>query len=152
MNQTPYAVRHQDGATLLVAMIMLVLITIVGFSAMQTATVQERMTGNLRDKEVSFQAAEAALREQEAMLREALELPELAEGASQYGDGASTDLSAVSGDPESQVEKKYFIADSLDLGFKPQTGRDVYRIEAKGFGQSDQAESVLETLYAKRFN
>lgn len=144
--------RRQQGATLVVAMIMLVLITIVGFNAMQTTILQERMSGNLRDKEISFQAAEAALREQEAWLQAQSAAPALAGSETEYGTAGTNELGGVSADPLAQVEHHGFIPDSLDVGFGPEAGRDLYRIEARGFGQSDSATSTLESLYAKRFN
>ena len=51
----------QQGAALVVALIMLVLMTLVGITAMQVTTVQEKMVANSRDLNVAFQAAEAAL-------------------------------------------------------------------------------------------
>ena len=143
---------HQRGATLLVAMIMLMLITIVGFSAMQTTTMQERMSGNLRDKELSFQAAEAALRSREAWLADQKSAPTIADDFVEYGTEGSIDLKAVSADPEAKLEEKYFIPDSLDIGHEPKTGVDLYRIEARGRGQSDSSRTDLESTYAKRFN
>ncbi|RUQ29191.1 MAG: hypothetical protein EKK68_12940 [Candidatus Competibacteraceae bacterium] len=51
----------QQGAALVVALIMLVLMTLVGITAMQVTTVQEKMVANSRDLNVAFQAAEVAL-------------------------------------------------------------------------------------------
>jgi type IV pilus assembly protein PilX len=53
----PDAVR---GATLVVALIMLLLLTILGVTAMSTNTLQERMAGNYGGSEAAFQAAESA--------------------------------------------------------------------------------------------
>jgi type IV pilus assembly protein PilX len=47
---------------------MLLLLTLLGVSAVQTTTMEERMAGNSRDREFSFQAAEAALRAGERLL------------------------------------------------------------------------------------
>lgn len=52
----------QRGAVLIVGLIMLLLITMIGVTAMQVTTQQERMAGNLRDRNIAFQAAEMALR------------------------------------------------------------------------------------------
>lgn len=51
----------QQGAALVIALIMLVLMTLVGVTAMQVTTVQEKMVANSRDLNVAFQAAEVAL-------------------------------------------------------------------------------------------
>ncbi|MDG4559697.1 MAG: PilX N-terminal domain-containing pilus assembly protein [Candidatus Competibacter sp.] len=56
------AARQQRGAALVVGLILLVVITLVGVAAMRGTTLQEKMAGNLRDSNLSFQAAEAALR------------------------------------------------------------------------------------------
>ena len=50
------------------ALIFLVLLTLLGVSAMQTATMEERMAGNMRNENLAFQAAEAALRDAEDLL------------------------------------------------------------------------------------
>lgn len=53
----------QQGATLAIVLIFLVLVTLVGVTAMTTTTLEERMAGNLKDRNLAFQAAEAALRD-----------------------------------------------------------------------------------------
>lgn len=52
----------QRGAALLVALVMLLVVTIVALSSMQSSLLQERMSANVRDHQLAFQAAEAALR------------------------------------------------------------------------------------------
>lgn len=53
---------QQRGAALVVALIMLVLMTLVGITAMQVTTVQQKMVTNNRDLNTAFQAAETALK------------------------------------------------------------------------------------------
>lgn len=55
----------QQGVVLVVALIMLLLLTIIGLAGMRSTLLEERMAGNLRDHNLAFQAAEAALREGE---------------------------------------------------------------------------------------
>ena len=55
------AVAYQQGAALVVSLIMLVLMTLIGVTAMRVTTVQEKMVANSRDLNIAFQAAEAAL-------------------------------------------------------------------------------------------
>jgi len=59
---------RQRGAALIVGLVLLVVITLVGIGAMQSTTLQEKMAGNLRDSNMSFQASEAALRNCENIL------------------------------------------------------------------------------------
>ncbi|MBA4501295.1 pilus assembly PilX family protein [Marinobacterium marinum] len=144
--------RKERGATLVVAMIMLVLISIIGFSAMQTTTMQERMTGSLKDKEISFQAAEAALRAQEKWIDDQVKMPSLDDVFAEYGKSGVTELQGVSADPQAKAEERSFVPDSLDVGHEIKTGVDVYRVEAQGVGQTDRAQTRLESFYGKRFN
>ena len=59
---------RQQGVVLVVALIMLLLMTILGLSSMQTTTLEEKMAGAIRDKQMAFHAAEVALREGEDYL------------------------------------------------------------------------------------
>jgi len=54
--------QHQRGATLVVGMILMVLLTLLGLTALGTSVLEERMAANARDRIRAFQAAEAALR------------------------------------------------------------------------------------------
>lgn len=58
--------RGQRGAILIVSLLLLLVMTIIGVFAMRGTTLEERMAGNLRDRDLAFQAAEAALREAES--------------------------------------------------------------------------------------
>ena len=53
--------RDERGVVLVIALIMLVMITMIGVSTMQTTTQEERMAGNTRDRSKAFLAAEAAV-------------------------------------------------------------------------------------------
>lgn len=55
----------QCGAALIVSLILLLVMTLLGVSAMQGTVLEEKMAGNFRDRELAFQAAEAALRDAE---------------------------------------------------------------------------------------
>ena len=55
--------RRQSGAVLIVSLLFLVVLTILGITAMTGTTLEHRMAGNTRDHAVAMQAAEAALRD-----------------------------------------------------------------------------------------
>jgi type IV pilus assembly protein PilX len=57
---------------LIVALILLVVMTLLGLSAMRSVTLEEKMAANTVDRSLSFQAAEAALREAESLLAGAM--------------------------------------------------------------------------------
>ena len=51
---------NENGATLVVALIMLVLISLIGVSSLKSASVVERMSANDHQKNITFQASESA--------------------------------------------------------------------------------------------
>lgn len=53
---------QQRGMALLVSLVMLLLLTLIGVSSMQNATLQEKMATSVMSRNQSFQVAEAALR------------------------------------------------------------------------------------------
>lgn len=59
----------QKGVVLIVGLIMVLLISIIALSSIRGSGLQEAMVGNMRDRGVSFQAAEAALSVGESYLR-----------------------------------------------------------------------------------
>ena len=67
--------KKQKGAVLAISLIILLLMTLIGVSAMQSTTLQEKMAGNLRDANLAFQAAEAGLRDAENYLFKVATLP-----------------------------------------------------------------------------
>ncbi len=162
--------RKMKGSTLIVALIMLALIAIIGFGAMQTTTMEEKMSGNLRDKNISLQAAEAGLRDREAWLRGisfapatnawlvksgdldlSLSFPYGAT-ALEYENAGTIDLPDVVANPLMVMEEMEFVPDDLVSGFDVRKGRDFYRIFSEGSGQSNNSATTLESTYAKRFN
>lgn len=69
-NQNISLISRQRGIVLVTGLIFLVILTLLGVTAMQTTILEERMAGNLRDENLAFQAAEAALREGELFLEQ----------------------------------------------------------------------------------
>jgi len=59
---------QQAGVVLPVVLILLVILGVLATSGMDDTAMQERMAGNLRDREIAFQAAESALRAGETWL------------------------------------------------------------------------------------
>ena len=53
--------RRQSGAVLIVAMIILVILTLLGVTAMNTTSLQERIASNTQEQVHAFQAAETGL-------------------------------------------------------------------------------------------
>ncbi|TAL43764.1 MAG: hypothetical protein EPN89_15120 [Methylovulum sp.] len=53
--------QHQSGAVLVISLVMLLALTLIGITGTQTTSLEEKMAGNWRDKNLAFQAAESAL-------------------------------------------------------------------------------------------
>ncbi|MDR6678204.1 pilus assembly PilX family protein [Pseudomonas oryzihabitans] len=64
----PRSARHQGGAVLLVALVMLLLLTLLAITSMRETTLQNRVGGNVSEQKRAYNAAESALREAERRL------------------------------------------------------------------------------------
>ena len=56
---------RQKGVVLVIGLVFLLIMTIIGVSAIRSTTLDEKIAGNARDRSLAFQAAEAALRDAE---------------------------------------------------------------------------------------
>ena len=64
----PY-LHKQTGSALIVSLTILLVLTILGVSAMRTTSLEDKMAGNARDSQTAFEAAEFALRQAEQDLK-----------------------------------------------------------------------------------
>ena len=60
--------KKQSGVALFISLVLLLVLTIIGVSAVQTTSLEERMARNSRDRLMAFQSAESALRDAEALI------------------------------------------------------------------------------------
>lgn len=58
---------RQRGASLIVVLLLLLIMTLLGLGVLRGVLLEERMSANMLDRGLGFQAAEAALREGEAL-------------------------------------------------------------------------------------
>ncbi len=63
--QAFYGRATQQGAVLIVGLIMLIIITLMGVVAMKSSILQEKLSAGSMDQSIAFQAAESALRDAE---------------------------------------------------------------------------------------
>ncbi len=160
----------QSGAVLLIGLVMVMVLSIIAAAAVQTTLMQQKMTTNMRDKELSFQGAESALRAAEAYLdKTAVETLNSAfdntNGLYQYDANRNLaeiqnwdDLSVVETANAHQVVGKpvYLIEElppinavgnSLQLGKTKQS--HYYRVTSKSKGGTQSALSILQSTYKK---
>lgn len=64
----PLCRNRQNGVALIMSLVMLLILTILGVSSVQTTSLQERMSRNATDANMAFQAAESAVEEAEGYL------------------------------------------------------------------------------------
>jgi type IV pilus assembly protein PilX len=62
------AARRERGATLIIALVFLVIMAMLGVTVANVTSLQEKMAGNTRDRDLALQAAEAALRDAQIRL------------------------------------------------------------------------------------
>ena len=60
--------KKQSGVVLVISLVMLLLLTLIGLTGMQTTTLEEKMAGNAKDRNLAFQAAESTLLEAEKFI------------------------------------------------------------------------------------
>ncbi|MDP3535827.1 PilX N-terminal domain-containing pilus assembly protein [Halomonas sp. M1] len=135
-------VASQRGMALVLSLIFLAIVTILSVSSMQGALTQDRMASSQRDHTVAFQAAEAALRDAENQLQNGT-TP--ATGWVTY----TMNVEQLSRNPRYQVQALGFTG-SYSNNERGEVREELYRIEAQGFGSSEDTSVTLETLYVRQ--
>ncbi|MGG5872452.1 pilus assembly PilX family protein [Pseudomonas peli] len=128
----------QGGSALIICMIFLLLLTILGVSSMQSATMQEKMVGNAVEENRAFQAAEGALRAGEANVQ--------ANSASISNENVATLPSvgvAPSGWQTIEIDGRNAYYHQQKIGY----ANSVFRITAIGYGIDGNARVVLQSTY-----
>jgi type IV pilus assembly protein PilX len=164
----------QRGATLIVALILLLILTLVGVAGMQDTTLQEKMVGNMRDRNLAFQAAEAGLRGGEKYLQTAT-LPAfnnagglinsaytgLRPGDPSFWDtypwatnsrAYSTTFSELTAAPRYVVEEVPTVIAPVGESMKFGILKEIksYRVTAKASGGTTDAVVILQSTYRRQ--
>lgn len=63
-----YPARRERGAALIFALVMLLLLTLLGITAITTSSLQEKMAGNMRDQYMAQQAGDSILLDGQAWI------------------------------------------------------------------------------------
>jgi len=164
----------QNGSVLIISLVILLVMTMLGITAMGTSTLEEKMAGNDRDQKLAFNAAEAALKQAEDYATNNIV-------STAAFDGSTNGLYALSSDPDvdaaatwntaisytGTIDKittppKFIIEvmgtignDDINLGgYGESSGSGVitsFRITARGTGGSDNAMSILQSYYGRKF-
>lgn len=163
---------RQAGVALITGLIFLVMLTLIAITAMQSTTLEERMAGNARSRDLAFQGAEAAVRAAEVVLGGA-SLPAFngskAGYYAQLPNGASADYwktthnwsaqSVAFGGTLTGVKEARFVIEALpatmgsggddSLVAKALSGGEVYRITTRGIGTDGTSSVILQTTFRR---
>lgn len=177
-NQRLFGMHKQQGAALVISLLILIIITIVGVSAMQSTVVEEKMAINANERNRAFQAAETALRHAEENFIMGLLNTSNFNGANGlYGQSdnepnlfsttwTDTNSRAYSGSigyvntqPRFMVRLMDTIAGSdvnnmLNIrGYRRQNIASaittVFRVTARGTGSTDQSQVIVRSHYGR---
>ncbi len=173
--------RQQQGMTLVISLVILIALTVIGLTSMQSTTTEISMAGNLRESDLTFNAAEAGLSSGEAFTRDenskATYTLDGAENGGLYGPtdadpdyfdedewenrsrGAGTDLPYIVSQPEFIIrylgDRAQNQAALINIGGygSGQPGKIVsnFRITSRGTGQTGDAFRYLQSYYGKEF-
>jgi len=140
----------QQGAVLLISIVVLLILTILGVSAMRNTVMEEKMVGNMRDKGLSFQAAEATLRYAEKYIEDNIV------STNAFDTNTFDSTYNVAEPPRFIIQHLSSIAtnqNNLNLGnYGQNTGagtNEIFLITARATGGSGDAPVILQTTYGK---
>lgn len=163
---------RQGGIALITGLIFLVMLTLIAITAMQSTSLEERMAGNARNRDLAFQGAEAAVRAAEVILTGA-SLPAFNGSKvgyyAQLANGASGDYwknthnwaaqSIAYSGTLTGVKEARFVIEALppnlgsggddSLVAKPLSGGEIYRITARGIGTDGTSTVILQTTFRR---
>lgn len=160
---------RQSGVVLIVALIMLLLLTLIGVTGMQTTNLEEKMAANAKEQNIAFQVAESALLDAEAyVLANPVSIYNGANGLLNTGDAEpdffasatwqgtasrttannfATNLGLPAG---TQYLPRYVIKKIANI---PASGSDpaktVFRITARAIGNNPGTQVILQSIYER---
>ena len=170
--------RSQRGVVLIVSLILLLVVTLLAVSSMQGTSLEEKMAGNVRDRNLAFQTTESAIREAETFIESVVSLGNFNGAAGLFG---LTDMEpyyamgttwsdatqhvVASADYGSYVAPQYYIKHFTTVkgtegamnmsGYGDNKGTgdvSIFKITSRGTGGSaDSAEVVLRSHYGRIF-
>lgn len=181
MKYKPYnKTKNQRGSILIVSLMILVVLTMIGVSSMTSSSLQERMAGNFRDRQIAFQAAEMALAYAEEFARQNVNAASFFNNTNGYYEAYNgpTNLTAfndswwtntasqvlptaidqVRTQPRFVIEYRGDIGQeegtSINLGgYGESSGSGIianFRVTVRATGLSDKTVVVLQSNYGKR--
>lgn len=171
--------RRPAGVALFISLVLLLVLTIIGISAVQTTSLEVRMARNDYDSLLAFQAAESALRDAEAQVENFLNLDNFDDAGTlglwtiaDLGDpprwetanlwtgaqsvSAPTTVDGVASAPRFIIEEAAEVrrSESIMIANNDDAGGvadriNIFRITARGVGGTAQATVTLQSTYGR---
>ena len=147
----------QRGAVLALTLIILLVLTVVGVTTMNSTSIQTFLARNTQFKQISFQNAESALTAGEAAWNSKIEtcLSDVSTCTTDLtpaliGDVEDIDWSSI--DSERTTPHGKYVVEYL--GWRPIVGENdkqvwLYRITARGLGPNSQSATYVQTVFRK---
>jgi len=167
-------IKKQRGAVLFISLMMLLLMTLIGVSGMQTSILEEKMAGNFKDRNMALQAAESSLRAAEKYLNDTAILPEFtgvtlghylptSSGEARWDDtiidwsADTTDVIPYPNSLDSISAAPVYIIEEMppvnEAGGSLETGvvltNNYYRVTTRATGGTDTAIVMLQSTYKR---
>ena len=170
------SMRHQQGAVLIVGLVLLLVLTVVGTSSLSTVTLEERMVSNMQNANKAFQGAELGLIDCETrvgstthnLLNTAVGMidvgtydanPNWWSNVSFWVDKTKSTVSSVikgSTNPDGLQSEPVCVVEyvgdgrsSVTASYSPADAKPVYRVTAFSFGANTNSQAVVESIYVK---
>lgn len=175
-----HKIKNQHGSILIVSLMILVVLTMIGVSSMTTTSLQERMAGNFRDRQIAFQAAELTLAYAEDYARNSINSASIFNNTNGLYDtyDGPTNLNAFNTTwwtgtssvvlpttiDQVRTQPRYIIEYRGDIGEDEGTSINVggygvsaggglianFRVTVRATGLSDNTKIILQSNYGKR--
>jgi type IV pilus assembly protein PilX len=172
-------IASERGMVLVTSLVILLIITMLALSAVQSTSIQELISRNQRDSNLAFNAAETALVEAESVINAMTSVaygtsanPKIYDArtaaaffnvssdtwGSDYANATTSNVAVVASQPVYIIEHVRTVVSDEDrlnidnIGQNPNTCcTQMFRITARGTGGTDAAQVELQSTYGKRF-
>lgn len=169
--------RHEKGSVLAIGMLTLAILSLIGVAATTTSSIEAEISGNDRVHKEAFFAGELALATGERVIQKLTRRYDFKEDgtAGHYGEDEMPPLSNLLWDdtdsvevklsdlpdgldyvapnlPHYTLEQRFQKRDNLTVGIGVPTSIYYFNVNAQGRGSHKNADAVLRSVYAKRFD
>jgi Tfp pilus assembly protein PilX len=173
------AIRNDHGSVLVIGLLTLALLSLLGSAATTTSRTEIQIAGNDKSYKEALYTAEVALTAGEMVVEQLLQRVDLDEDtiAGRYGeddpdqpawndpdawsddysvmiaaDDLPAGLAALDTTARYMVAQRSFTRDSLTMGIGAPTGLYTFTVSGHGSASKNTAETVLQTIYSKRYD